>query len=133
MRPCTFRPPREVSGRTSFFSGSARVIWAKSAPLAPRLPGVVGLYLRMPMTAEISLADRAEQVDPVPLGEADDGALGVGPLAPAVPRPAPLARPVGRVHVRDLHREDRLDGLQAAQDAVRLGDRKSTRLNSSHT
>ena len=31
------------------FSGVDRVISAKSATLAPRRPGVVGLYLRIPM------------------------------------------------------------------------------------
>src|SRR5579875_1717876 len=117
MRPCTFRPPVECSGRTRDFSGSLRVISTKSEPLAPRLPGVVGLYLRMAMAGVISsdvcpaLADRAEQVDPVSLGEADDGALGVGPLAVAEARPAPLAGPVGGVHSGDPDGEDRLHGL----------------------
>src|SRR5580700_10669969 len=111
IRPCTFLPPREFSGRTSDFSGSSRVISTKSAPLAPRLPGVVGLYLRMPMTAAISsvsfrrLADRPEQVDPVALGQGDDGALGVRPLAPAKARTAPLALPVGGVHAGHPDRE----------------------------
>src|SRR5579862_8743678 len=36
----------------------------------------------------------AENVDPVALGEGDDRALGVRPLAPAVPGATPLARPV---------------------------------------
>jgi hypothetical protein len=38
------RPPLPCSGRTSDFSGSLRVSSEKSEPLAPRLPGVVGLY-----------------------------------------------------------------------------------------
>jgi hypothetical protein len=42
--PCTFRPPWLCSGRTRDFSGSARVTSEKSEPLAPRRPGVVGLY-----------------------------------------------------------------------------------------
>src|SRR3954452_381862 len=49
MRPCALRPPFFGSGRTSDFSGSVRVTSTKSATLAPRRPGVVGLYLRMPI------------------------------------------------------------------------------------
>src|ERR1700679_218648 len=97
MRPCTFRPPLECSGRTSDFSGSLRVISEKSEPLAPRRPGVVGLYLRIPTC--VSLTNRsAEDVNPVALGEGDDGALGVSPLAVAEPGPPPLALPVEGVH-----------------------------------
>src|ERR1700738_705520 len=44
-------PPPLCSGRTSDFSGSDRVISAKSETLAPRRPGVVGLYLRIAMSA----------------------------------------------------------------------------------
>src|SRR3954452_4176255 len=47
MRPWVFRPPFLGSGLTSDFSGLSRVISTKSATLAPRRPGVVGLYLRM--------------------------------------------------------------------------------------
>src|SRR5215472_10194239 len=50
-------------------------------------------------------------LNPVASGEADDGALGVWPLAPAEPGPAALARPVNRVHARDLDVESGLDGL----------------------
>src|SRR5215469_9695776 len=50
-------------------------------------------------------------LNPVASGEADDGALGVWPLAPAEPGPAALARPVNRVHARDLDVEGGLDGL----------------------
>src|SRR5579863_1036161 len=57
------------------------------------------------------LADRAEQVDPVSLGEADDGTFGIRPLAVPEARSAPLARPVGRVHAGDPDREDGLHGL----------------------
>src|SRR5215471_4744581 len=60
----------------------------------------------------VDLADRsAEDVDPVPLGEADDGALGVGPLPPAEPGAAPLAGPVERVDARHPDAEDGLDRL----------------------
>src|SRR3954471_10245163 len=48
-RPELLRPPDLASGRTSDFSGSARVTSTKSATLEPRRPGVVGLYLRMPI------------------------------------------------------------------------------------
>src|SRR5919107_2165809 len=52
--PCTLRPPLECNGRTSDFSGVSRVISAKSETLDPRRPGVVGLYLRMPMSLRSS-------------------------------------------------------------------------------
>src|SRR5215469_16811838 len=107
-RPCTFRPPLPCSGRTSDFSGSLRVISEKSEPLAPRRPGVVGLYLRIPTC--VSLTNRsAEDVDPVALGQGHDRALGIHPLAPALPGPAALALPVERVHARHLDPEDFLD------------------------
>src|SRR5215831_17284292 len=118
IRPCTFLPPRPCSGRTSDFSGSLRVTSAKSEPLAPRLPGVVGLYLRMPMSAEAPCSSGlalAADVDPLASGQADDRALGVWPLAPELAGlgtdAAPLARPVQRVHAGHLDVEDRLDGL----------------------
>src|SRR5450755_811743 len=58
------------------------------------------------------LADRtAEDVDPLASGEADDGALGVRPLAPAELRPAALAWPVERVHAGHPDVEDGLNGL----------------------
>ncbi len=49
MRPLLLRPPFFGRGATSDFSGSDRVISTKSATDEPRRPGVVGLYLRMPM------------------------------------------------------------------------------------
>jgi hypothetical protein len=42
-------PPFLGSGRTNDFSGVDRVISVKSATLEPRRPGVVGLYLRIPI------------------------------------------------------------------------------------
>src|SRR5579875_394086 len=109
-RPCTFRPPLPCSGRTSDFSGSLRVISEKSEPLAPRRPGVVGLYLRIPTC--FSLTNRsAEDIDPVALGQGHDRALGVRPLAPALPGAPALARPVERVHAGHLDPEHLLDRL----------------------
>src|SRR6478609_5985782 len=87
MRPALLRPPVLVSGRTSDFSGVERVISTKSATDEPRRPGVVGLYLRIPMfvcpySSSISGA-RTEDVDRS-LAEGDDrrdqdvaGVLGV--------------------------------------------------------
>src|ERR1039458_3919202 len=118
IRPCTLRPPREFSGRTSDFSGSLRVISEKSAPLAPRRPGVVGLYLRIAMCAQApcdvagGLADRAaEDIDALPLGEADDGPLGGRSLAPAEPGAPTLSLPVERVDAGHLDPEHGLDRL----------------------
>src|SRR5260370_12101850 len=118
MRPCTFRPPWECSGRTRDFSGSPRVSSEKSAPLAPRRPGVVGLYLRIAMCAQApqdvagGLADRAaEDIEALPFGEAHDGPLGGCPLAPAEPGTAALARPVKRVDAGHLDPEHGLDRL----------------------
>src|SRR5258708_5179794 len=115
MRPCTFLPPRPCSGSTSDFSGSLRVTSAKSEPLAPRLPGVVGLYLRMPMSAKapirLRLAAQAADVDPLACRQAHDRSLRVRSLAPASAGTAPLSWPVERVHASDLHVEHRLDRL----------------------
>src|SRR5512140_3303479 len=98
MRPALLRPPVLVSGRTSDFSGVERVISTKSATLEPRRPGVVGLYLRIPISVFPSLVffvrrncsvatrsgDRAsEDVDAVAGGDRHDGALGRGPTAEA--------------------------------------------------
>src|SRR5258708_3963107 len=79
--PCTLRPPLPCSGASSDFSGVDRVISAKSATLAPRRPGVIGLYLRMAIV-EYPSADRsAEGFDPVTIRELDQRALGVLPFA----------------------------------------------------
>src|SRR3984957_17435175 len=107
MRPCTFRPPRECSGRTSDFSGSVLVTSAKSEPLAPRRPGVVGFFLRRAMSGRLSSG--AEDVDSVPRGEGHDRSLGVRPLAPAVPGAPALALPVHGVDPGHLDPEHGLD------------------------
>src|SRR5690606_9129283 len=109
MRPVLLRPPDFGSGLTSDFSGVDRVISTKSATLAPRRPGVVGLYLRMDMSASCALADSREDVDRAGL-EGDDRALGVLALAGAEARATRLADPVDRVHALDLDVEDLLDG-----------------------
>src|SRR5690606_3975606 len=84
IRPALLRPAFFGSGRTSDFSGVDRVISAKSATLAPRRPGVVGLYLRMLISAfrPRRSGDRStEDVDTLARCDRDDRALGVGPLA----------------------------------------------------
>src|SRR5215218_5143081 len=83
--PCTLRPPRPCSGRTSDHSGSARATSAKSATLEPRRPGVVGLYLRIAIADSVlylwseqsrrSGAGTTEDLDAVAWRERDDGAL----------------------------------------------------------
>src|ERR1044072_6909810 len=50
IRPWTLRPPFLGSETSRDFSGVDRVISAKSATLEPRRPGVVGLYLRIPIS-----------------------------------------------------------------------------------
>src|SRR5258706_15243242 len=56
-------------------------------------------------------ATQSGYVDPVACREADDRALSVRALAPALAGAASLSRPVQRVHAGDLHIEDRLDNL----------------------
>src|SRR5215510_3194612 len=94
--PCTLRPPLPCSGRTSDFSGVDRVISAKSETLAPRRPGVVGLYLRMPISTQSSSSGgrAAEDLDRLAVSrQRHDRALrvlalaepGAGALALALP------------------------------------------------
>src|SRR5215217_6605000 len=114
MRPWTVRPPWLGRGRTNDFSGVDRVISAKSATLEPRRPGVVGLYLRIPITQFLvkvvsALGERtAEDVDRA-LFEGHDGTLGALALAPAELGALALANPVDGVDGVDLHGEDLLD------------------------
>src|SRR5262245_31128408 len=110
IRPCTLRPPLAGSGRSSDFSGVARVISAKSATLEPRRPGVVGLYLRIGISLHPSAHRAAEGLDPVALGELDHGPLDVLALAPAGAGALALALAVECVHGQDPHVEDLLDG-----------------------
>src|SRR5215212_12114429 len=53
LRPRALRPPDFVSPSTRDFSGSVFVISAKSAYVAKRRPGLVGLGLRM-ATAQLT-------------------------------------------------------------------------------
>src|SRR3954463_5338111 len=89
IRPWLLRPPFLGSGLTSDFSGVDRVTSTKSATLEPRRPGVVGLYLRIPISQSSSDIGRsgppsggrtAEDVDTVALSEGHDRALGGGTL-----------------------------------------------------
>src|SRR3712207_561384 len=104
--PWTLRPPRPCSGRTSDFSGVDRVISAKSETLAPRRPGVVGLYLRMPISTQSSSSSggrAAEDLDRLALGgQRHDRALGVLALAETGAGALALALPVDRVDADDL-------------------------------
>ena len=59
VRPLHGKGGRNAHGRSSDFSGVERVISAKSETLAPRRPGVVGLYLRIPMVCPGSLCSRS--------------------------------------------------------------------------
>src|SRR5680860_270302 len=116
MRPWLLRPPFFGSGRTSDFSGVDRVTSTKSATEEPRRPGVVGLYLRIAISSlDLDLcsssrsAHRAEDVDPLTLGQTDDSAFGVGPLACSGSGTTGLALPVERVDGGDLDVEHLLD------------------------
>src|SRR5918911_938417 len=106
--PWTFRPPLLDSGASSDFSGVDRVISAKSETLAPRRPGVIGLYLRIGMS--IPSADRAaEGLDPVTVGELDHRPLRVLALAPAGSGALALALAVERVDGQHADVEDLLN------------------------
>src|SRR5262245_7112384 len=115
MRPDELRPPFFGSGRTSDFSGSERVTSTKSATLEPRRPGVVGLYLRIPIGKSVlsefcRSGDRtAEDVDPVAGGDADNGSFDALALTPSLARAASLARPVEGVDAGDGDVEHLLD------------------------
>src|SRR3954447_800441 len=109
--PWTLRPPLECSGRISDFSGVERVISAKSDTLEPRRPGVVGLYLRIPILVSPSARRATEHVDrPALLRERDDRALGVLALAVAGAGALALARAVQRVDAEHLDPEHLLHG-----------------------
>src|SRR5262245_4886232 len=105
MRPYTLRPPVLGLGASRDFSGLDLVISTKSETEAPRRPGEVGLYLRIPMSAALEDLDLVFRVQrhQRPLGGlalTDDHAC---PLA--------LALADQGVHVLHPDREDRLDGF----------------------
>src|SRR3954465_12628371 len=101
IRPWLLRPPFLGSGLTRDFSGSVRVISTKSETLEPRRPGVVGLYLRIPMS------DRPpEEGGAGACGEGHGRPLGVVAPAEADPGPLALARTVDGVDALDLDVED---------------------------
>src|ERR1700682_3152281 len=117
IRPWALRPPRPCSGRTSDFSGVERVISAKSDTLAPRRPGVVGLYLRIAMSVKslslstCRLGRCSEQVDRLAAGgQRHDGALGALALSVSGTGALALALPVEGVDRLHLDAEDLLDG-----------------------
>src|SRR5665647_3828433 len=110
IRPWLLRPPVFGFGDTRDFSGDVRVTSTKSATLEPRRPGVVGLYLRIPMTCVRPYSSGlSEQVDAVAVGHGHDGALRVRAAARPVARPTLLASTVDRVDARDLYLEHLLD------------------------
>src|SRR5438552_18553781 len=77
IRPLEFRPARSRPLATSDFSGWSRVISSNPDTLAPRRPGVTGLYFRTVIRAPWLL--RLEDLDRVTLGQGDDGSFLVGP------------------------------------------------------
>src|SRR3954452_24185065 len=111
--PVLFRPPVFGLGTSSDFSGVERVTSTKSATDEPRRPGVVGLYLRIPIVVQSCSSSvsgaRTEDVDRA-LAEGDDRTLGVLALADAETGATALALTVQRVDLVDLDVEDRLDG-----------------------
>src|SRR5262245_25972951 len=106
-RPWVLRPARFRPLATSERSGLERVTSSNEDTLAPRRPGVVGLYFR----TAIWLLSRLEDLDAVALGELDDRALLVGALAQRVPATLDLAGAVQRANRGHLDVPDRLDGL----------------------
>src|SRR5664280_3420887 len=110
IRPWLLRPPVFGFGDTRDFSGVVRVTSTKSATLEPRRPGVVGLYLRIPMTCVRPYSSGlSEQVDAVAVCHGHDGALRVRAAPRPVARPTLLANTVDRVDARDSDLEHFLD------------------------
>src|SRR5687768_2348925 len=107
MRPAVFRPARLRPLSRSERSGLARVTSSNEDTLAPRRPGVVGLYFR----TAISLLPRLEDLDAVALGERDHRALLVGSLALGEAAALHLPPAVQRAHGGHLDVPDLLDRL----------------------
>src|SRR6266508_1844197 len=118
LRPAFLRP-----GANSDFSGRDLVISSNPETLAPRRPGVVGLYFRTGISRRLL---RLEDLDVVALGEGDDGSLLVGPAARDVPLPLHLALAHQGVHGQDPDVPDLLNrfldlglvGVGADQEGV---------------
>src|SRR5690554_5978732 len=109
IRPWTFRPPFFGNGRTSDFSGSDRVSSAKSETLAPRRPGVVGLYLRIAISCIPSAHRAAERFDAVAVGQLHQRPLGIRPAAEPGPGALTFAGAVDGVDVDHADVEDLLN------------------------
>src|SRR6476620_1729392 len=106
FRPYELRPPVPDFGASSVFSGVDLVMSEKSETVWNRRPGLVGLRLRRAIGLSL------EEVDRVAGRQSDDRPLPVGALAPHTGATVDggLALAVERVHLGDLHVEDRLDG-----------------------
>src|SRR3954451_20853684 len=111
LRPRALRPPLLVRPSTSVFSGSVRVISAKSGYVMKRRPADVGLGLRIGMCLEVGL-EALEDRDGVALAHLHDGLL---PLAGAARGDATALGLRGHragADLEDLHvGEQALDGL----------------------
>src|SRR5437588_1176690 len=105
-RPLLLRPARSRPLATSDFCGRSRVISSNPETLAPRRPGVVGLYFLIAMSLP-----RLEDLDLVARGESDDGPLLVGALSLHEPLALHLALARHRVDREDVDVPDLLDGL----------------------
>src|SRR5690606_6779985 len=119
MRPMLLRPPDFLIGASSGFSGSLRVISAKSDVVMKRREGVYGRYFLLGMSLPPSLREALELLDLLTGLEGHDG---LEPVLRAAREPAEaldLAAHLDEVHLRDVDVEDRLDGLLDL-DAVRL-------------
>src|SRR6476661_2447641 len=105
LRPYELRPPVPDFGASSVFSGVDLVMSEKSETVWNRRPGLVGLRLRRAIGLSL------EEVDRVAGRQGHDRPLAVGSLAPHTGAAVDggLALAVERVHLGDLHVEDRLD------------------------
>src|SRR5438094_338346 len=89
IRPWSFRPARFRIPTVKPFSGFVRESSEKSETLAPRRPGVVGLYLRTGIGLRTL---RLEDLDGVAAGQGDQRPL-LTTATPAPPAPPPAWDP----------------------------------------
>src|SRR3954451_19739268 len=115
LRPRALRPPLLVRPSTSVFSGSVRVISAKSGYVMKRRPADVGLGLRIGIGLEVGL-EALEDRDGVALAHLHDGLL---PLAGPARGEAPALRLRGHRGGADL--EDLDVGEQLFDGLLDLG------------